>query len=341
VLPVLTQLAASAQNLCQTHIAFLQAVLATGHYRFGARHVPPILLPDKDCTIEMVLEYYYLRGIVHAGNAEWHRAINCWGVCLTVPAAGTEAVSVWQVAAWKKRALIQCLSGEKVDTPRECSPALTRLLQSHADKPADDEKPPPLPGSPSAAARVEAMEEAVEPPAAAARQPPSYPVYGISTYQQVVQAVAELNIPMLRTLLSDHARLFAQDGNTGWAHQIETALAHRVLVHHRSLYVTVPVQTLAEQLQCSIEDTKQHLLATALERAWELEFQQTANGEVVVFPAWQPSPAADDAALLQDLLSLTAHVQTMHVSLPRKQGRSYRSEAAAAAAAGPRGVEDV
>jgi hypothetical protein len=100
---------------------FLQACIYANEYRYAFQQIAETWpLPTKDqgrngdhgtTPVEIVLRYYYLRGVVCMGCDYDSLAIRCFWTCLSVPVASdTNAVSAIQVAAWKKMILLQCTS---------------------------------------------------------------------------------------------------------------------------------------------------------------------------------------------------------------------------------------
>lgn len=100
-------------------------------------------------TVETVLRYYYLRGVVHLNcgpKTSFHRAIRCFNTCLTVPTYSNDAnvVSAIAVQAWKKLILVQCLQYcEEIGSDSSgCLNADATAATTTAKKP-----PPQLPAS--------------------------------------------------------------------------------------------------------------------------------------------------------------------------------------------------
>jgi hypothetical protein len=102
---------------------FLQACIYAKEYLYAYHQISDTWpLPTKDhirngghgtTPVEILLRYYYLRGIVYMGcKPEYYPlAIRCFWTCLSVPVASdANAVSAIAVAAWKKMILLQCLS---------------------------------------------------------------------------------------------------------------------------------------------------------------------------------------------------------------------------------------
>ena len=109
---------------------FLQACVLCHEYSFAFQRIAQTWpVPKKSqqginnrgttmCTVEVVLRYYYLRGIVCMGvctntttTSPNDLAIRCFWTCLTIPIkSGANAVSSIAIAAYKKLILLQALS---------------------------------------------------------------------------------------------------------------------------------------------------------------------------------------------------------------------------------------
>ena len=77
-------------------------------------------------TVQHVLRYYYLRGVVHTHCRNWRLAVRCFWTCLSVPSSeGQNVVSAIAVAAWKKLVLVQCILADSLEHIKNTNTATT------------------------------------------------------------------------------------------------------------------------------------------------------------------------------------------------------------------------
>ena len=106
-------------TLTQVQVEFLQACLYAQQYRYAESwvlHTWPRpaggLGTTSSSMVRLVLRYFYLRGTVHIGCANWKWARRCFWTCLSIP---SDMVSAIAIAAWKKLVLVHCRTW--VDVP--------------------------------------------------------------------------------------------------------------------------------------------------------------------------------------------------------------------------------
>ena len=125
-----------ADDLSPAKVEFLQACLYADPQQcaFGEQqiyHTWP--RPNKHkfpstTTVQQVLRYYYLRGVVHMHCHNWKMAVRCFWTCLAVPSSSDSSgggggpsssnhnvVSAIAVAAWKKLVLVQCVMADSLE----------------------------------------------------------------------------------------------------------------------------------------------------------------------------------------------------------------------------------
>jgi len=103
------QIATSVPGLTNVQVEFVQCCLYAEQYRYAERRLSNTWpVPTSAVSVRHVLRYYYGRGCIHLGasNVEW--AARCFWTCCSVPSDG--ACSAVAVAAWKKLALVRCIT---------------------------------------------------------------------------------------------------------------------------------------------------------------------------------------------------------------------------------------
>jgi hypothetical protein len=126
--------------LSPIHVEFLQACIYAGHYRYAQRSLchrynwpRPTTTAGVTVTVQHVLRYYYLRGIVHLACRQYLLARRCFWICCCIPGELCSAISI---AAWKKMVLVTCRIQATMDTnaisplqlPPAAPPCLVKFL---------------------------------------------------------------------------------------------------------------------------------------------------------------------------------------------------------------------
>ena len=180
------------------------------------------------------------------------------------------------------------------------------------------------------------------------------PSLGVRVYRGLVQAFLAVDRPAFDSIVQEYESLFRADSHYGLiVGPVATTLRYRQVYTVSSLYATLPLTKLVTALHLpSVTEAQALLEQLATRRRWpvtvERELGDNDDDAMVVFPA-QPPLSCDDVMSPDELLQLTHTVRELDVSvrssrkfaaqLMRKNKTS--SDKSSAAAAAPRGVEDI
>ena len=113
-------------------LSFFRLASIAEQYKYAERHIlsswprPNGNSVHSVKSVQQVLRYYYLRGVVHMGCRNWALAVRSFWTCLSIPGPDQNVVSAVAIAAWKKLVLVQCCQADLLET---CVP-LEHLSQS-------------------------------------------------------------------------------------------------------------------------------------------------------------------------------------------------------------------
>jgi hypothetical protein len=83
------------RSISALSVEFMQCALLAGQYRYAARVVGDDWpLPGKGMSAELVLRYFYLRGLLHIGSGNLKLAVRCFWTVLSVPCECVSAIAV-------------------------------------------------------------------------------------------------------------------------------------------------------------------------------------------------------------------------------------------------------
>jgi PCI domain len=213
-------------SISNVSVEFIQCALLAGHYRFAARILGNDWpLPNKsNYSLESILRYYYLRGLVYTGCHDWYMALRCFGTVLMVPT--DTIISQIVMDAWTKWVILRCLVWNDPVLSESSSPSL-------ADLP---------PGGSFAFGRYcsSRMDQKRFKP-----------------YFRIAKSCD--NLPLMRQIFADHSNIWELDGTTGLIQQLIMELEFRSIHHLASIYSNLPLSLMAKHLQVTEEETRQIL----------------------------------------------------------------------------------
>lgn len=210
---------ARSDHLSATHVEFLQCALLAGQYRFARRSVGATWpRPGKSSSVELILRYFYLRGIVHIGCDEWKQAIRAFWSVLSVPA---EVVSMIAVEAWKKMVLANCiLHGTSMSLPEMVSPP--SLVSNPVSR---------LFGSFSGGEGMKVDDD-----------------LGLGAYVDLAKACCAGDLQAFKKTTEKFGSTFETDKNSGLVSRLETELKHDHLGRMARLFISAPIAAVASDL---------------------------------------------------------------------------------------------
>jgi hypothetical protein len=213
-------------TISDVSIEFLQCALLAGHYRFAARILRDDWpLPSKsNYSLESILRYYYLRGLVYTGCHDWYMALRCFTTVLMVPT--DNVVSQIVMDAWTKWVILRCLVWNASILPESSSPSLAEL-------------PPGASFVFSRYCSTRMDHKRFKP------------------YFKIAKSCN--NLPVMRQIFTEHSNIWKLDGTTGLIQQLLMELEFRVIHHMASIYSNLPLSLLANRIQTSEEETRQIL----------------------------------------------------------------------------------
>ena len=196
------------RSISPATVEFIQCALLAGQYRYIARIIGEDWpLPGKGISAELVLRYFYLRGIVHIGCDNLQVAIRCFWTVLSIPC---DVASIIAVDAWKKMVLAKCIVLQDsvpykslVCTPTGASNAVSRFLVSST--------------SPPESTTLEGIR--------------------VSAYLDMAKAAHAGSRQLFAKVRNDSAELWETDRNKGLVERLARDLEHRRLVQLASVVI--------------------------------------------------------------------------------------------------------
>ena len=318
------------QTIMAAHVEFLQCALLAGQYRFACRMVRDDWpRPQRVTSVEQVLRYYYLRGMIHIGCDEFKVAIRCFWTVLSVP---MERVSVIAVEAWKKLVLCQCLVipekkvasfQQLVAFPVTASVALVRLLTKTNDAPETTNT-----------TTTTAQEGANN---TDAQNINAKVGVGIPAYVEVAKAFATDRNNFLQ-VKSKYADQWTRDKTTGLMEKLETELLHRHVQKLASIYSVIPFGKLSTELGVPVEE-----LPALLQQVDGLVVTERDDMVTLDHIESEPMPTEN----LAELMTLTDRIRKLDLAIVSstryqnlRQGDSLTGAALGIGRGAPQGVED-
>lgn len=294
-------------SLSSVTVEFLRCALLAGHYRFAERVIADDWpRPAKAIPVELVLRYFYMRGMVHVGCDHFQLAIRSFWTAVSIP---SDTASVIAVDAWKKMVLAKCLvlrdslpSQSLVTPPPGASSAISRFLTGTASSSSSSSSP-----------------EATALDADSA---------GVSKYIDLVKACHSSDRRKFKQIQHENAALWESDRNTGLVERLSSDLEHRQVLQLASVYSSLPLSHVSAELELSEEEA-----LSTLKQVGDLNFRYE-NG-MVWFEATGACPiGAEDA---RSLIKLSETIRKLDASIANSSRyQSIKVESGKP----PRGVDD-
>lgn len=334
----------SPNFLSVAHVEFLQCALLAEQYRFAQRAFGNTWpRPVNTVSVEQVLRYFYLRGMIHMGCDEWKLAVRCFWTCLTVPA---EFVSAIVEEAWKKLVLVQCLLSERsvqgtsdspLQLPSATPPCITRYLQTAASaaKKKQQQQQQSSSSSSSSSPETAGHDDVMAMLGGETSGGDSPEIQAIAVYMELVHAFKTGDRVKFTTIQRENRNVFEADGNLGIVNRCETELLYQHIFHLSRIYSVIALPHLASSLQLPALDVQDLLFHLSVEGRLDARVEDDGW---VVFEEPPLSNQEGDLSL-QQLVELTERIQKLDATVatsPRHQSAVKGSRAL-----GPRGVEDV
>lgn len=322
--------------LSTLHVEFLQVCIFAEHYHLAAKTVESTWpRPDKTASLELVLRYYYLRGVVHVQCGEWNWAARCFWTCLAVP----EVVRPISLEAWKKLLLVHCLQYTHCfnDTtcfwalPKCINPAFSRLLQHprRSNTTDVDEDIPEM-----AMHLVEMNEEST------ANTASTGPASTLAPYAEFVHTFVQVEPQAMSEIIQNHLAIFTQDDNIALIYQCQEELQCRQVYQWCRVYSAVSLDELSQWLTLTPDRVETLLWRMSTTMAWPVRVEPNGTSKVVHFP---PLPVSCNESLDRtELMQLSRMVQSLDAAIASSSKyQSYRQKETDKTSSAPRGVEDV
>jgi hypothetical protein len=339
---MLSQLQQQPNHLQQAGVEFLQCALLAEQYRYAARLIVGTWpRPNAAVSVQQVLRYYYLRGMIHLGCNDYTMAHRCFWTCLSVPA---DVCSKIMLEAWKKLVLVQCLMSDGTQTstnlPKSMPNCMGRMLASYKEA----AKHYPAKSGSSLSSNSNSSSSSKRPPPQQQSQAKKEVVQPITCYMDIVEAFFKHDKIKLESLQTQHAKQLVADGNLGLVHQCHTQLVTNQVQHLSRMYSVVSVTKVAEVL--AMDPANVPTLLCQCQVPCELQ-----DDGMVVFTASDTASEESNSSSLVDLgewmhllekvqrLDVAISTSTKYHSLVRKEN-SNSADSKQAAASGPRGVDD-
>lgn len=237
-------------------------------------------LPGKGTSAELVLRYFYLRGIVHIGCDNFQLAVRCFWTVLSIPC---DVASVIAIDAWKKMVLAKCIVLQDsvpykslVCTPTGASNAVSRFLVSST--------------SPPESTTFDASN------------------MHVSSYLDIVKAAHAGSRQQFAKLRHDNAKLWETDRNMGLVDRLARDLEHRRLYQLASMFNIMPLSKLAVEL-----GTSEQVAIGTLKRIVGLEFR--IGNAIVEFEVGKECPINTEDAVA--LMKLSEVIRKLDVSITK------------------------
>ena len=331
LIPLASMMNQHRHNITVAHIEFLQCAILAGQYRFARRMVGDAWpQPNKKTTVEDLLRYYYLRGLIHLGCDEFKWAIRCFWTVLSVPMTVVSAVAV---EAWKRMVLCQCLIVPITDVtipysvlsalPIATSKVFARFVTTTTTTTAGYNSP-----------EMETIQQQQQ--QQLQQGPDNHNDHatnmGIPSYVEVARALALGNRTRFLKIKSKYAVQWTADKTTGLMERLETEMLYRHVKKLASIYSVIPVLQLSTELDVPVDQLPtilphvQGLLVT--EKDGMVSFERIVT---------EPMPQGN----LSELMVLTEHIRKLDVTLSTsRQYRQLKGDVSAVMWGRPQGVEE-
>lgn len=345
IIPALAQIMLNAPyELQSASVEFLQCSLLAEQYRYAARLLQGTWpRPMEGSSVKQVLRYYYLRGMIHLGCNDLVMAHRCFWTCLSIP---SDSLSKITFEAWKKMALVQCLSSPPgkvvLRTPKSMPNVMVKLLSSYREGGSGSGKPK---HHPRAVSRGDMDYQPGE------RRPSQSRLSAqrldqltaqdaVATYMSLVEAFSARSKTKFEAILKEKAATLAEDHNMGLVRQCLTQLVRNQVIHLSTMYSVVPVSKVVSILGLANEAKVATLLLDS-----KVACQIQEDGMVVFEDMDQKDPPLVDFAEWMELLEKVQQLDIAMVTSPKYhvllQKENASRKDAPAVGGGPRGVEDV
>lgn len=284
-------------------VEFLRCALLAGQYRFAERVIADDWpRPAKGTPVELVLRYFYMRGMVHVGCDQFQLAIRSFWTVLSIP---SDTASVIAVDAWKKMALAKSL------VLRDSLPSQSLVS--------------PPPGASSAISRFLTGTTSSSSPESTALDADSA---GVSKYIDLVKACHSSDRRKFKQIQHENAALWESDHNTGLVERLASDLEHRQVLQLASVYSRLPLSHVSAELELSEEEA-----FSTLKQVDDLNFRY--ENRMVWFEATGACPiGAEDA---RSLIKLSETIRKLDAAIANSSRyQSIKVESGKP----PRGVDD-
>lgn len=291
------------RSISSLTVEFIQCALLAEQYRYVARIIGDDWpLPGKGASVELVLRYFYLRGLVHIGCGNLKLAVRCFWTGLSVPC---DCVSAIAVDAWKKMILTKCM------LLRDSVPYQT-LVATPA-------------GVSTSVSRFFAPQSTCSDPENTASEESSVHISAYLDLARAAHAGAGHEFAKVRTM---HAQVWDADGNNGLIAQLASDMLHRQVIQFAYMFKCLPLCKMAAEL-----GTSEQIALKTLKQIPALKFRDTAG--IIEFETGSEfRMTTEDASSLTKLAEL---VRKLDISISKSskyqaiKGESGRP---------PRGVDD-
>lgn len=338
ILPVLAQFIPRDPENCFVKLEvvqadFLELCILAGHYRFARETIRRSWpRPTAASSIEQVLRYYYLRGLVHIGTEEWSIALRCFRTVLSLPG---NAVSALAVAAWKRLALVECITSEDTYSAGLTPPGTTTVVSTYITEGCRAELKQ---GQASSHMVTDAAPEDTSMQPQPGKRPLSYS--NVAVYKNICKAFEKSDLPGFKQLVEQQTTLLQTESTLGLVMTVQDALYKRIIVQASRMFAVIPLDDLAKRLDSmSHAQVRTLLLQLSVEKAWNIDI---SNDQNVVFPAFSSFKESD--VNVQELVGLARAVQKTDAQLvatPKYQKSTTPLRKENMKGGGPRGVEDL
>ena len=307
------------------HVEFLQCAILAGHYRFARRMVGDTWpRPNKTTTVEHLLRYYYLRGLMHIGCDEFNWAIRCFWTVLSVPMTVVSAIAV---EAWKRMVLCQCLIIPINDVkspypsllalPAASSKVLARFMSTNNNSP-----------------EIETSDHQQHQQQQLGSDSHNHHAanMGIPAYVEVAKALVLGDRTLFLKIKTKYAVQWTADKTMGLMERLETEMLHRHVQKLASIYSVIPISQLSTELEIPVEQ-----LPTILPHVQGLLVTEQDGMVSLERIATEPMPKEN----LSELMVLTERIRKLDVTLSTsRQFRQLKGDISAVMWGRPQGVEE-
>lgn len=326
---VLREIQTRKADISLAHVQFLQACIYAKAYAYAESQVKkswPTPRKGPDSNVELVLRYFYLRGIVHMGTGNWMHATRCFWTCTCIPAESSTTVSAIAIAAWKKMVLVECLQYDfhspNISLPTESahtSSGLKSYIEEALSNATMKERADMLSKRSPESTHTAMVDDSVP-----QRFQDTREYHGIAYYERLVKAFSNIDRGAFDTVARDASRLFNDDGTAGLVRRIDAILLRRQLYRVGSIFCTIQVDHLANELRQT--DLHSFLLQISEEKSWPVRVEDNW----VYFPPSIPAnqPQAVVAETISDIIQLRNHLHKLNTeNLSKQQSRKKEGSA--------------